>query len=68
MVQIARDDWLDSLAHAVAAIEQRYTPEALAVIRAARGAHPYQQCRAAHGCDHPCSCPIRNATTEEKKP
>lgn len=51
----------------VAAWSERHSPEALAVVRAARGAHPYQQCLKANGCQHPCSCPIRN-TSERNAP
>ena len=47
----------------VADWSERHSPEALAIARALRGAHPYQQCRMANGCEHPCSCPMR-ATTE----
>jgi len=45
----------------------RNSPEGIAIMRATIAASPYQQCRKAHGCGHPCSCPIRNTTTERKE-
>jgi hypothetical protein len=60
---IITSDRLDSLSVIAGTRLARNSPEGIAIMRATIAASPYQQCRAAHGCGHPCSCPIRNTTT-----
>lgn len=56
--------WMDELGVTAGIRVARNSAEGIAIMRATIAASPYQQCRSAHGCEHPCSCPIRKTTTE----
>jgi bacterioferritin-associated ferredoxin len=46
---------MDDLAVIAGTRLARNSPEGLAIMRATIAAHPYQQARRAHGCEHPCA-------------